>query len=301
MGGQSTRLCCDITLSAKPNNLVCGLPTHPQDAAKTPRHATAHWPSGIVTGALSMTSVLCPITLEVFIDPVVAADGHTYERGAIQEWFKTSNMSPVTGLRLPSGRLMPNHVVRMLLAEQAATAHGAQTCASAALRDAIRFVSKAGVSTRAVLHDAIRFISKAAVSAVLALSCLFGAWFLSLYVCEATLTLFRALAPESNFPLQDIPLLITGTTLCLCGVMVSNERLALVLVVAGTPLAIVSFCQGVWALRGGDAEKALFMSRCLVCAGLFFSSVGIRLVQRASHHEAGAGSYENSERHEAHK
>jgi len=28
----------------------------------------------------------CPITHEVMVDPVVAQDGHTYERQAIEEW-----------------------------------------------------------------------------------------------------------------------------------------------------------------------------------------------------------------------
>ena len=29
----------------------------------------------------------CPITLAPFVDPVVASDGHTYERNAIEAWF----------------------------------------------------------------------------------------------------------------------------------------------------------------------------------------------------------------------
>lgn len=30
---------------------------------------------------------ICPITQTMYIDPVVAADGHTYEKSAIQKWF----------------------------------------------------------------------------------------------------------------------------------------------------------------------------------------------------------------------
>mmetsp|Transcript_88611 Transcript_88611/g.251188 ORF Transcript_88611/g.251188 Transcript_88611/m.251188 type:complete len:206 (-) Transcript_88611:118-735(-) len=30
----------------------------------------------------------CPLSLEVFVDPVVAADGQTYERGCIEEYFR---------------------------------------------------------------------------------------------------------------------------------------------------------------------------------------------------------------------
>jgi hypothetical protein len=31
---------------------------------------------------------VCPITMEVMRDPVIAADGHTYEREAIENWLR---------------------------------------------------------------------------------------------------------------------------------------------------------------------------------------------------------------------
>ena len=31
---------------------------------------------------------MCPITLEVMTDPVSTADGHVYERSAIEDWLK---------------------------------------------------------------------------------------------------------------------------------------------------------------------------------------------------------------------
>ena len=40
---------------------------------------------------------LCPITHEVFDDPVIYADGHTYSRCAIQTWLRRSEASPMTG------------------------------------------------------------------------------------------------------------------------------------------------------------------------------------------------------------
>jgi hypothetical protein len=40
----------------------------------------------------------CPITHDYFIDPVMASDGHMYERKAIEEWFKDNNTSPSTNL-----------------------------------------------------------------------------------------------------------------------------------------------------------------------------------------------------------
>lgn len=56
--------------------------------------------------------LLCPILHELFEDPVSTADGHTYERSAIERWLMTKNTSPVTGTVLEHKKLIPNHVVR---------------------------------------------------------------------------------------------------------------------------------------------------------------------------------------------
>ena len=46
-------------------------------------------------------------------DPVVALDGHTYERRAIEQWFSQGRLtSPVTNLRLPATTLVPNHALK---------------------------------------------------------------------------------------------------------------------------------------------------------------------------------------------
>ena len=49
-------------------------------------------------------------------DPVVADDGHTYERSAIEQWFKDHNTSPVTRERM-SNRLVNNYAMRSHLSE----------------------------------------------------------------------------------------------------------------------------------------------------------------------------------------
>ncbi|CAF1189435.1 unnamed protein product [Didymodactylos carnosus] len=41
-------------------------------------------------------TLTCPITLEVFRDPVRATDGHVYERAAIIRWIETHGTSPLT-------------------------------------------------------------------------------------------------------------------------------------------------------------------------------------------------------------
>uniref|UniRef100_A0A7S4DHB5 U-box domain-containing protein n=2 Tax=Lotharella globosa TaxID=91324 RepID=A0A7S4DHB5_9EUKA len=41
---------------------------------------------------------LCPLTHEVFQDPVITKDGHTYERKAITIWFQSHATSPMTNM-----------------------------------------------------------------------------------------------------------------------------------------------------------------------------------------------------------
>ena len=44
---------------------------------------------------------ICPITRDIMFNPVMAADGHTYEHSAILEWLKDGNeVSPKTGKKL---------------------------------------------------------------------------------------------------------------------------------------------------------------------------------------------------------
>lgn len=57
----------------------------------------------------------CPITLEVMRDPVIAADGHSYERVALEEWLRSHGTSPVTGARLEHKLVTPNHKLRSLI------------------------------------------------------------------------------------------------------------------------------------------------------------------------------------------
>jgi len=40
---------------------------------------------------------LCPITYDLLTDPVIAADGNTYERAAIEKWLSKTQTSPLNG------------------------------------------------------------------------------------------------------------------------------------------------------------------------------------------------------------
>ena len=57
---------------------------------------------------------LCPIGLGIMRDPVVAIDGHTYERKYIEQWLRItpSPKSPMTGSELRETALIPNHALR---------------------------------------------------------------------------------------------------------------------------------------------------------------------------------------------
>ena len=55
----------------------------------------------------------CPLTKQVMRDPVVAGDGYTYERSAIEHWLGQHTISPITRQPLPdSSDLVPNLTMR---------------------------------------------------------------------------------------------------------------------------------------------------------------------------------------------
>ncbi|CAF1488943.1 unnamed protein product [Rotaria sordida] len=57
----------------------------------------------------------CPITKMRFHDPVIAEDGHTYERQAIREWLQTNKISPLTRQPMSINSLRPNYLVKQIL------------------------------------------------------------------------------------------------------------------------------------------------------------------------------------------
>jgi len=55
----------------------------------------------------------CPITGDLFVDPVMTVDGQTYERSAIEHWFRDGHRtSPATGGTLSSLTLIPNIAIK---------------------------------------------------------------------------------------------------------------------------------------------------------------------------------------------
>eukprot|EP01043_Picozoa_sp_COSAG02_P058352 COSAG02_NODE_7248_length_3097_cov_22.393596_1_plen_490_part_00 len=60
---------------------------------------------------------LCPISQEIMVDPVVATDGHSYERAEIEKWFTTGKTSPMTNSETVSQSLIPNHALKSMIKE----------------------------------------------------------------------------------------------------------------------------------------------------------------------------------------
>jgi hypothetical protein len=58
----------------------------------------------------------CDDMLQVMTDPVLAEDGHTYERAVIERWFDAKGpVSMLSGAPLPSDNVIPNHAIRMII------------------------------------------------------------------------------------------------------------------------------------------------------------------------------------------
>jgi hypothetical protein len=62
------------------------------------------------------SNLICPITREIFMDPVIASDGFTYEREAITGWLGVNKNSPITRALLTE-TLIPNKHIKMIISE----------------------------------------------------------------------------------------------------------------------------------------------------------------------------------------
>ena len=71
---------------------------------------------------------ICPITQERMIDPVIAADGISYERTAIQKWLTKKNTSPKTNLDLEHKELISNITLKAMIHEMSTSSKLDDTC-----------------------------------------------------------------------------------------------------------------------------------------------------------------------------
>ncbi|CAF3177279.1 unnamed protein product [Rotaria socialis] len=64
-----------------------------------------------------LDSLKCPITHQLFCDPVIGADGHTYERKNIIAWIQRNASSPITREHMDLKSLRPNYIVKKMVDE----------------------------------------------------------------------------------------------------------------------------------------------------------------------------------------
>ncbi|GMP26383.1 hypothetical protein CsSME_00002843 [Camellia sinensis var. sinensis] len=58
----------------------------------------------------------CPISLDLFKDPVTLCTGQTYDRSSIEKWLAAGNLTcPVTMQKLHDPSMVPNHTLRHLI------------------------------------------------------------------------------------------------------------------------------------------------------------------------------------------
>ena len=55
---------------------------------------------------------ICPLTLDVMINPVRTATGHVYEHDEIKRWLRTNTRDPITNLELPTRRVTADELLR---------------------------------------------------------------------------------------------------------------------------------------------------------------------------------------------
>ncbi|XP_015258023.1 PREDICTED: WD repeat, SAM and U-box domain-containing protein 1-like [Cyprinodon variegatus] len=68
------------------------------------------------SGSEAPDEFLCPISRELMKDPVIAADGYSYERESIESWIRGKNKtSPMTNLPLKTTLLTPNRSLKMAI------------------------------------------------------------------------------------------------------------------------------------------------------------------------------------------
>jgi len=81
----------------------------------------------VAAGINVESEVMCPIMHERMQEPVLAADGHTYERGAIEKWMAAHNTSPMTGAPLMHRFLTQNFALKRIISSCGARSNNCES------------------------------------------------------------------------------------------------------------------------------------------------------------------------------
>jgi len=98
----------DATTTVKKARLA-----EPSEALKARARASLQ---GMGIGDGIPASLCCPITTAFIDNPVIAKDGHTYERAHIEQWFRSKLTSPMTNLAI-SKSLITNQNIKASIDE----------------------------------------------------------------------------------------------------------------------------------------------------------------------------------------
>lgn len=60
-------------------------------------------------------SLKCPVKMEVFKNPMLTADGQSYEHKVIRKWLTKKEISPLTNKKLPNKNLTPNWALKRVI------------------------------------------------------------------------------------------------------------------------------------------------------------------------------------------
>jgi hypothetical protein len=70
----------------------------------------------LIEGKRIRDEFICPITLELFREPIVASDGNTYEKSALFKWLSSNNTSPKTR-EFMEPTMVPNSNLKKLISD----------------------------------------------------------------------------------------------------------------------------------------------------------------------------------------
>mmetsp|Transcript_26567 Transcript_26567/g.36537 ORF Transcript_26567/g.36537 Transcript_26567/m.36537 type:complete len:282 (+) Transcript_26567:330-1175(+) len=112
---------CPCCLSLQP--AAPSPPTSPPPAAPLPANDASPIPAVAFSSSspeVSSSSVpkhlICPLTQEIMVDPVITANGQTYERAYIEKWFKRHATDPLTNT-VVTNALIPNRALKDAIEE----------------------------------------------------------------------------------------------------------------------------------------------------------------------------------------
>ena len=64
-----------------------------------------------------VTNLRCPISGQLYTDPVIVADGFTYDRPMIEKWFLLNDTSPLTNEILDTTMIIPNKTIKNFIGD----------------------------------------------------------------------------------------------------------------------------------------------------------------------------------------